>query len=777
MLISCNKLKEHIKNSNDIDWLNIWDKFTIRCAEVEGITDKGKDLQDVVVVEITKCENHPTKEKYHILEVSDGTKTYHILCGAPNVKIGLKCFLVKVGGKVSGITIEEKKIAGVLSEGMLCAGDELGISDSHEGLFELPSDTELGLDIKDLLPVEDIIVEIDNKSLTNRPDLWGHYGIAREIAAITNHELLPLPILEIENNQKDLDIVIKNQDLCKRYCGLTIDNITNNTTPIEMQIFLKYTGMRSISLIVDLTNYVMLELGAPMHAFDKRIVKNIVVDNASDNTKFITLDGMERTLNKDNLVIKNGSEISAIAGVMGGMDSEIKEDTTSIFLESANFDSTSVRKTAISLGLRTEASARYEKSLDPEICPQALKRITYLLKKYNPNLVVSSNLTDIYPHPFIPFKVTLTKQKLTTYMGFTLASDFVIKTLENLSFKVEEKEDKYIVTVPSYRATKDISLDADLIEEIARMYGYENIKPEPLKLPLTFKVHEHIWDDEYAIKEFLTSHYNASEVHSYLWYDNEFLKENDLHPKNITVVNKADNNILRENLSLSLIPFVQKNFKNYSKFIIYEIGTVIINGENKRHLSVILASSDELLQASYEQAKKIVEELFLQQKNQIVTFESTNTESYNNEKYAKDIIVDKINVGKLNVINNKMSNNIAKKKSIVTIEIDFDKYETIPKQAITLKEVNKYQETTLDYTIITEKNCTYKDVETIVTSFKNEYIKSFKLIDIYEDIENLKYSFRFIVGSDEKTLSSKELDNIQKTFKQHLANNNLKIVE
>ena len=249
------------------------------------------------------------------------------------------------------------------------------------------SDTHLGVSIKEILPVNDIIVEIDNKSLTNRPDLWGHYGIAREISAITGHDLLPLEILEPEKINEDLKIEILNPELSSRYTSIKLDNITNHKTPLWMQIFLYYAGMKSISLLVDITNYVMLELGQPMHAFDSRKVKNIEVGLAKENDKYITLDNVERTLSKEDLMIKNGGEYFGLAGVMGGLDSEIVEDTSSIILESASFNAYSIRKTATRHGLRTEASTRFEKSLDPNLTIIAAKRFYKLIKDENPDLI------------------------------------------------------------------------------------------------------------------------------------------------------------------------------------------------------------------------------------------------------------------------------------------------------------------------------------------------------------------------------------------------------
>ncbi len=777
MKISCNRLKKYIKNSDSIDFVKVWDTFAIRTAEVEQVEIKGNDIRGVVVVEVTKFEKHPTKDNYSVLEVSDGSNIYSVLCGAPNVKLGMKAFLVKVGGMVQGFEIAEKKIAGVLSQGMLCAGDELGLNDDHDGIIELPMDTKLGLELQEVYPfVNDVVIEIDNKSLTNRPDLWGHYGIAREIAAITDNELLPLELYEFKNDKEDLSIDIKS-DMCFRYCGLTVDNIKNNVTPMEMQVFLKYVGLRSLSLIVDLTNFVMLELGQPMHAFDKRSVKSILVDMAKDGEEFTTLDGKTRTLNKDVLLIKNENENFAIAGIMGGLDSEIKEDTDSIFLEGATFDSGCIRKSATFLGHRTDASMRYEKSLDPEMCELAIKRFVYLLSLENEELIVSSNFSDCYKKKYNKIKVELKKNKLTKYMGFVLDDEIVVNILTKLNFIVEVTDESYIVSVPTNRATKDVSIDADIIEEVSRMYGYENIEEKALNTISEFAKDEHVNEEEYNVKSFLTRRFNASEVHSYLWYDSSFLKENGLDVNNVTVINKTDNNILRNNLSLSLLPFVRNNFKNYNDFIIYEIGTVIRNEENCRNLSIILAGGSNDAMDIYNKAKKIVVELFDNIKHEDVKFIKTTNDVYGTENYALDIIcVDNV-IGNINVVSPKISYNLGKKKFVVTIEILFDEFVLLNKKDIYLEEKSKYQETELDYTIIMDSKLSYDKLQDVLNTYSNEYLSDAKLVDVYNDGDVKKYSVRFTASSKDKTLDANDLKNIKDTFIDHIEKNGLEIVK
>lgn len=774
MLISCNKLKSHIKNPEDIDWLNIWDTFTLRTAEVENVEVKDNKFDNVVIAKIVECTDHPDSDHMHVLKVDCGeTEPIEVVCGAPNVRVGLKTAYIKVGGHIDGAEIKARPLRGIVSNGMCCSGRELGISDNHDGIIELPDDFPVGEDIKKYLPIDDIIVEIDNKSLTNRPDLWGHYGIAREICAITNHELLPLDILEMANNKEDLSIVIKDDNLCYRYTGLKIENIKNNETPLDMQIFLYYVGMRSISLLVDLTNYLMMELGQPMHAFDARVVKNIEVGLANEGDTYTTLDGEKRKLSSDTLMIKNGNEYFGIAGVMGGLDSEILPDTTSVFIESACFNAASIRRSAARLGLRTEASARYEKSLDPNMTDLAIKRLAYLLKQQNPDMIIASNLTDVYPKVLKEGNIILDKKTLEIYMGRVLEDETVVSILEKLGFKVTVEKDYYDVVVPTFRATKDIKIKEDLIEEIARIYGLENFAPKPLKLDLTVKELETTYNEEYEVKRLLATKYDMHEVHSYIWYDTELLKELNIEKKNVSLLGKDTNNILRDDLSLSLMNIVKENFKNKGEFKLFEIGTVIQNNENKRMLSIILADHEKNLESIYLEAKKIVKYIFRVLKNKEVTFtENVNELAYYDESLGKIINVDNNRIGVLNVLKKTCTNKLSKKKCVVTVDIDFDKYVALKEEEMVAKEISKYPEVELDYTIILE-NKKYKDLKEVLDTFMSKLIRSYRLVEVYEN----KYLIRYTLGSDNKTLEQKELQTFKERFIKHIKDHGLNIIE
>lgn len=764
MKISCNILKKHLKDSDKIDFKSVWDKFTIRSAEVEGVYEVGKNIDGVVTGKVLTCVNHPDSKKLHVLTVDVGDEILQIVCGAPNVRVGMIGACIKVGGHIDDITIAPRPLAGILSYGMMCSGKELGISDDNSGILDLPSDSPIGVDLKSLYPIEDIIVEIDNKSLTHRPDLWGHYGIAREVAAVTGHELLPLELDRSDDNKKNLNIKINNPELCYRYVGTKLDNITNNVTPMWMQIFLYYAGMRSKNLLVDLTNYVMLELGQPMHAFDSRVVKDIEVGLANDYDVFTTLDGEERKLSKDDLMIMNDGNYFAIAGVMGGLDSEILEDTDSIVLESACFEASTVRKSAVRLGLRTEASARYEKSLDPNLAITAARRFIKLLFDENPDACYGSAITDVYPTKQGENEIILDKKLLYKYMGFDISDESVINILQSLDFIVKNMGDSFKVIVPTFRSTKDITIAADVIEEISRMFGYENFEHVPLKMAMNFGNPEITYDLEYDVKSLLAMKYNLYEVHSYLWNKSSFLRKIGVLVNNVKLLGKNEDNVLRDDLCLSLLEACVVNSNYYDKFGIFEIGTVIVDNDSKRHLGILLSDSDGNISEVYYRLKSIVSYLFKCIKNVDVRFEFGNCLDYYNKDLCLDIIVNNSVIGKINVFNKKISNVVGKNRCYVCADVDFDMFELLNDVNFVYQDVSKYPSVSLDYTVRVNSGVLYQNIDDCLNRFNDDLIISRSLKDIYvkDDVKSVTISY--VIGSNDHTLSNEELANFKSKF-------------
>lgn len=577
MYISMNWINDFV-DLKGINLEELINRFTLSVAEVEGTIKYGENIKNVITAKIIDIEKIATSDKLRKVKVDNGKEIVTCVCGAKNIKIGDIVPFAQIGSIVSGIEIKQVEMAGETSNGMCLSEKELGISEEHSGVMVFDNDTKLGMNVKEILDIDDTVFEIDNKSLTNRPDLWGHYGIAREIAALTGRKLKNIDIENLEkyNNLKEVSVEVEDKEKCYRYTAIQVENITAKKFDVNKRIRLYYCGMRSINLLVDLTNYIMLELGQPMHAFDKNLVNNIKVKSIEKSIEFKTLDDVTRKIDKGTLMICNNNEPIAIAGIMGGANSEIKDETNSLVLESANFDSVCIRKSAVDLKLRTDASAHYEKSLDPEITDIAIKRYIKLLKENDNGIKVTSKLTDIYVKKYPIIKIEITREYINSRIGIELSLNRIKEILSSLEFEIEENGESLTVKVPSFRATKDISIKADVVEEIARIYGYDNIEPQTKNQPLRIVEIDGEKKTENTIKDLLAIKYGLSEIHTYIWYDRKKNKELNIevNENNIKLANSlnANFNVLRESMIPSLLYTLSENIKYYPNVNIFECG-------------------------------------------------------------------------------------------------------------------------------------------------------------------------------------------------------------
>ena len=577
MYISMNWINDFV-DLKGINLEELINRFTLSVAEVEGTIKYGENIKNVITAKIVEIEKIESSDKLRKVKVDNGKEIVTCVCGAKNIKIGDIVPFAQIGSMVNGIEIKQVQMAGETSNGMCLSEKELGISEDHSGVMVFDSNTKLGVNVKQLLDIDDTVFEIDNKSLTNRPDLWGHYGIAREIAALTGRKLKNIEVENLEeyNNLKEVRAEVEDKEKCYRYTAIEVENITSKKFDINKRIRLYYCGMRSINLLVDLTNYIMLELGQPMHAFDKKLVNKIKVKSVENDIEFKTLDDVTRKVDKGTLMICNNDEPIAIAGIMGGANSEITDSTNSLVLESANFDSVCIRKSTVELKLRTDASAHYEKSLDPEITDIAIKRYIKLLKENDKDIKISSKLTDIYVNKYPTIKIKITRQYINSRIGTDLSLNKIKEILSSLEFEIEENGEILTVKVPSFRATKDISIKADLVEEIARIYGYDNIEPQTKNQPLRIVEIDDEKKTENTIKDLLGIKYGLSEIHTYIWYDRKKNKELNLevNENNIKLANSlnANFNVLRESVIPSLLYTLSENIKYYPNVNIFECG-------------------------------------------------------------------------------------------------------------------------------------------------------------------------------------------------------------
>ncbi|OGF22899.1 phenylalanine--tRNA ligase subunit beta, partial [Candidatus Falkowbacteria bacterium RBG_13_39_14] len=615
--------------------------------EVEGVERQGKYLKNVVVGKIEEIKKHPNADKLKICIVDVGEKKdLQIICGGINLREKMHVAVAKIGAKVKWhgeeeVTMEKVKIRGEESNGMICTVAELGLEGSFEQkdsaeimdldkLIEISAKGgsasggrnwkfEIGHNLSEVLGLDDVIFDIDNKSITNRPDLWSHYGIAREIAAIYGLKLAhgkippippfkkggettpypPIPPLKKGEAEfiADIKVDVKDPDLCPRYMAVAMRGIKIEPSPEWLQKRLSAVGMRTINNIVDITNFVMLELGQPMHAFDVSKLKTnnseleIIVrraggrdDRVSTTDNIITLDGVDRELDNTILVIADSEKPIAIAGVMGGENSEIDDNTTEIILESANFEKVNNRKTASKLGLRTEASARYEKGLDPKLCEQALSRCVELIREVIPGVAISSDVVDVGAGPSACPFIEISLDYIRKKMGVAIEEKRVAEILVSLGFEVDRDAinrvsitDKiFKITVPSWRATGDISIPDDIIEEIARIYGYDDIEPRMPKVFLEPPLENKERSLERRVKNILSFSFGMNEASNYSFVNEKQLENLGIREKCVRLANpiSAEHTLLRPSLIPNLLNNVKDNLRYFDEFAIFEIGSI-----------------------------------------------------------------------------------------------------------------------------------------------------------------------------------------------------------
>ena len=777
MFVSINWIKEYV-DLEGLDIKKLINSFTLATAEVEDIIVKGEDLRDVVVGEILSIENHPNSKKLHLLKVDGGDRIYDVVCGAPNVRENMRIAFVKAGGRVPAGEITKATVAGFESEGMCCSAFELGLSDDKAGLMEIDVDAPNGTNLKDIYPIDDIIFEVDNKSLTNRPDLWGHYGIAREFAALTDRELKPLPLSDLAyDGDEKIKVTVDSSDLVYRYSCVKMDNITKNVSPLSLQIRLYYCGMRGINLLADLTNYIMLEMGQPTHAFDANKIDEIVVGTPKENCKFTTLDNTERDITTDMLLIQNGSTPVAIAGIMGGLDSEIVGDTNAVVLECANFDGVSVRKTSSKLGLRTDASARYEKMLDPEMTVIAAKRFAYLLQSIDGGARVASQLTDEYTKKYPEIDITFNKAYVDKYTGIDISEERILKTLTALGFAVEKDGEDFKVKVPSFRATKDVTIKADIIEEITRIYGYDNFSIITTKSPLKPVKSSPVRAQSNEIKDILVKHYNLHEVHSYIWCDVRKYKKLGIEvEENVKVLNieSSDNGTIRNSMIPTLLSAAADNKDYADSYGIFEIGRVAVGvkedgtANERRRLGIVLFDKTISEKDLFFKAISMVNEIFLQIKHKApVLAKVAPAHAWQHPKNTASISCDGVAVGSINTLHPANAQKLDKNGVAVCIEIDVDDFITIGGDNISFVEPSTQQSTYYDLSLIMKEGVTFANLSECWNKLALAELNNVKVIDTYEKDGIKSITVRLIFSSKEKTL---EMDEVQAWIDEILAN-------
>ena len=783
MYISMNWIRDFVDLSG-LDLNQLIHQFSLSTAEVENeIFYKGSDVEGVVVAEILSVAEHPNSQKLHLLKVDIGqSESVDVVCGAPNVRVGMKTAFAKVGARLGELEISPRKVAGEMSFGMCCSEKELGISDDNSGIMDLDSSLPNGKSLKEIFAIDDIVFEVDNKSLTNRPDLWGHYGIAREFAALCGRPLKPLPVADLSAYAAlpKLDIKIEDDD-CLRYSGLKFDGVSVSVSPVNMRIRLFYCGMRAINFLADMTNYLMLEMGQPMHAFDSRKVESIRIKKFAAPFAFTTLDGVERKVDENTLMICNGDTPVAIAGIMGGLDSEIVSDTTSLTLESACFDPVSIRKSAARLSHRTDASQRYEKTLDPEMTVQAIARFVKLLTEIDGEAKVISSLTDDYRRNYECKTLTITKAYVDRYTGIgdAITNAHIENTLKALGFAVSVSGDEFTVKVPSWRATKDVTLKADLIEEITRIYGYDNFNAETARSPLYPVRMAAEKSTEEQLKDLLVKRFSLHELHSYLWaYHDEYKKLGMEVEDNVKILNATNPNL--ETLRRSIVPTQLCQVKlntAYPDFGVFEIGRVV-NGlkadglcDEQKKLCITLFSKTKSLKELYLSLRDLLAVAVDEIKHQPLSFAPMSaSHSYQHPKNLNEILCEGVSLGEIGIVHPSVSKKIDKKAAIVYAEIDVVALSQIQNAGIRYKEASKYPVMDVDLSFLAS---TFRPIGEAVKRLSCPWIQKVSVVDVYEDGTEKSITVRLNFVCYERTLTREEVQEVTDSLIADLAKENI----
>ena len=778
MLVSYNWLKQYTNVEDNANALA--EKITRGGIEVEGVEYLAEEISNVVVGYVVSKEKHPDAEKLNVCQVNVGEEeNLQIVCGAPNVDAGQYVIVAKVGAKLPGIKIKKAKLRGIESQGMICSLAELGLSKSvvpknyQEGIYVFETEQELGSDVVEVLGLNDYILDL---SITpNRADALSMRGLTYELGALYNNKVGFNDVEKEENYEATSLQVAIESDSCRNYVGQIVKNVEVKSSPLWLQTRLMNSGIRPINNIVDITNYVLLEFGQPMHAFDKDLVGDkIVVRDAKEGEVLETLDGEERKLQTSDLVITDGTRAIALGGVMGGKNTEVSEETKNIILESAYFNPTTVRRTSAAHGLRSDSSARFEKGIDPNMQKAALARAVELILELCPNAVVESSVGVVNKEE--EKVVEITTSYINNYLGITLSTEEIAAILEGLSFTVEVTGENLVVKVPTRRP--DISIKQDLVEEVIRIYGYDNLASTLPKFSKTTKggltYSQRMVRDLRAVYASLgfndTINYSLVSEEEATEYTLE-----DHHKVRLLMPMTETHSTLRQSLVPGLLNTVQYNVARKQKDLkLLEIGRVFfgsgddnIQPKETLYLSAALTGEEratkwlkESSSLDFFAAKGYLEVVFdrlgLDEK---VTYKKSKLEGMHPGRFAEVYLGEK-RIGFIGEVHPQVADKLGLNTTYV-FEINLDEVISESKVKPKYEEVTKYPEITRDIAMLVDVKDEYQNIYNVIESVNSKLITKVELFDLYVGAELLvgKKSLALTItySDKQKTLTDEEV--------------------
>ncbi|TDQ07457.1 phenylalanine--tRNA ligase subunit beta [Pedobacter metabolipauper] len=790
MKISYNWLKQFINTDQTPQELSlVLTNIGLEVESLETVQPVVGGLEGLVIGHVLSCVQHPNADRLRITTVDVGAEAIlQIVCGAPNVAQGQKVVVATVGTTVypnegEPFKINKSKIRGEVSEGMICAEDEIGLGASHAGIMVLPEDTQIGIAAKSYFNLEDdYLFEI---GLTpNRADAASHLGVARDLAAYfrTGITMPDVSAFKTDKETQDIAVTVEDTDACKRYSSVSISGVTVKTSPEWLQDKLKVIGIRPINNIVDITNYVLHDLGQPLHAFDADQIKGgkVVVKKCAKDTPFVTLDGLMRKLDAEDLMICNAEEPMCIAGVFGGKDSGVSEGTTNIFLESAYFNPVSVRKTSKRFGLKTDASFRFERGTDIDMTVIALKRAALLIKELAGG-EISSSISDIYPVHVLPFEVSVSYLNINKLIGSNIPSAEIKGIITALGIEVtEETAEGLQLKVPGYRV--DVTRECDITEEVLRIYGYNNIEiPSKINASLSYTAKPDKEQTQHVIADLLTAN-GFLEIWCNSLTKGTYSKQPD---EAVQILNplSADLNVMRQSLLMPALESVAYNINRKTTDIkFYEFGKTyhLINEKYVERPRLLMVLSGSIQPEQWNQ--KVTPVSFYHLKGAVdavigrLGITTYQTEEVKDEDFAFGL---KYFRGDKTIVTFGAVTAADKKQADIDKDVyyaDFDwalLLDLVRKNKIINKEVAKYPSVRRDLSMLVDTNVTFDDLKTIAFKTEKKLIRAIQVFDVYLGDKlpagKKSYALNFTLQDDEQTLTDKQIDSVMQKIIYNLA--------
>lgn len=794
MKVSLNWIRDYVQLPADADLKKLAYDLTMSTVEVEDTIELAKQFDHMVVGVINTIEQHPNADKLRVCMTDIGGRVESIVCGGSNLREGMKVAVALPGsvcrwhGEGEPVEIKKSKLRGVDSYGMICGAVEIGLADlfptkEEAHILDLSDfDAPAGTPLADALDLNDIILEIDNKSMTNRPDLWGHYGIAREIAALYDLPMKEFPHFDRNvENTSGFHVTVEDAERCPRMTGTQIENVCVKPAPYWMQVRIWKTGMRPINALVDITNYVMLATGQPSHAYDSdHIAGHIIVRRAKAGETLTLLNGKELPLSTDDLTIADDAGIVGLAGVMGGAKDSILPTTSKVILEIANFQAAGIRRTALRYDNRTEASARYEKAIDPERCDQALDLSMQLFSDLYPEMKVTG-LVDEYPQHLKQAEIDVPLSWLERRLGKRLPPEEIRHKMELLGYGISFSGDNMHVVVPTWRSTGDVSIQADIMEEVARMYGYENFEAEPITTTFDGAINQLDKDLERRIKEYLAIRCGMQEIFTYPWmeesYVNAVLQSTEGILSLSTPPSPAER-FVRSSLLPNLCKAVVKNERYFDEFSIFETAQVF-RDENytspydpreklpsqRKNVAGAFVTTDKDITALFRKAKGVVEMMARYVHMETLTFRQTEKPVWADNVVWLNIYRGEEKVGDLALLSKKVSMACGiKNLNVMLFQLDQDSLVPLKSRTNTFTHMAEYPMTDYDISLLLDGSVQWKDVLQTVGGIKSELLHGASFVDEYRGKQvpagKKSLTLRLSIGSKEKTLTSSEIEEV-----------------